>query len=130
MQRATWHSRLYALDWYRSNVGGYCARLRPYQLATAMGEFWRVCAGLDLAVVARKQHQVDKQSDKQRSLNQKDKQLIGQTSVLEQDITRGKCRIKLGDTSWSAYSDSDLPSGTLVKVIDVDGITLLIEKAE
>jgi membrane protein implicated in regulation of membrane protease activity len=78
----------------------------------------------------RKQHRVDKQSDKQRSLNQKDKQLIGQTSVLEQDITRGKCRIKLGDTSWSAYSDSDLPSGTLVKVIDVDGITLLIEKAE
>ncbi|GAL21809.1 NfeD family protein [Vibrio maritimus] len=78
----------------------------------------------------RKQHKVDKRSDQQRDLNQKDKQLLGQTTILEEDINRGKCRIKLGDTSWSAYSDQPLPSGTMVKVIDVDGITLLIEKVD
>lgn len=78
----------------------------------------------------RKQHKTDLHSDNSRDLNQKDKQLIGQTAVLEQDITKGKCRINLGDTSWSAYSDEPIASGSLVRVIDVDGITLLIEKAE
>ncbi|MGR5177911.1 NfeD family protein [Vibrio parahaemolyticus] len=78
----------------------------------------------------RKQYKDDKDSDQQRVLNQKDKQLVGQITVLDQDVQRGKCRIRLGDTSWSAYSDEPLSSGTRVRVIDVDGITLLIEKVE
>ncbi len=77
----------------------------------------------------RKQLKQDASSDQQRDLNQKQKQLIGQTARLEEDILRGRCRIKLGDTTWAAQSDQDLPAGTLVKVIDVDGITLFIDKA-
>jgi membrane protein implicated in regulation of membrane protease activity len=77
----------------------------------------------------RKQLKQDASSDQRRDLNQKQKQLIGQTARLEEDILRGRCRIKLGDTTWAAQSDQDLPAGTLVKVIDVDGITLFIDKA-
>ncbi|MCJ2375648.1 NfeD family protein [Vibrio sp. ZSDZ34] len=77
----------------------------------------------------RKQLKQDASSDQRRDLNQKQKQLIGQTTRLEYDILRGRCRIKLGDTTWAAQSDQDLPAGTLVKVIDVDGITLFIDKA-
>lgn len=120
---------VYVVAWHLRDVSGYCFSVCAYQLAAQ----WVSFGVFSLALTWlwwRKQHKVDKRSDQHRDLNQKDKQLIGQTTILEQDINRGKCRIRLGDTSWSAYSDQALPSGTLVKVIDVDGITLLIEKAD
>ncbi|AAW87237.1 NfeD family protein [Aliivibrio fischeri] len=75
----------------------------------------------------RYQHKKDISSDAKRALNQKDKQLIGQTSRLEEDIHAGSCRIVLGDTTWSAKSAVDIEKGTLVRVVSVDGIILTIE---
>lgn len=66
-------------------------------------------------------------SDAKRALNQKDKQLIGQTSRLEEDVHAGSCRIVLGDTTWSAKSAVDIEKGKLVRVVSVDGIILTIE---
>ena len=75
----------------------------------------------------RYQHRQDKTGDAGRLLNQREKQMIGKTTRVEENILRGNCRIRLGDTTWSAKCDQDIPAGTLVKVVDVDGIVLFIE---
>lgn len=75
----------------------------------------------------RRQFKQDKKSDQQRELNQREKQLIGMTTRLEEDVQAGDCRIKLGDTTWSARCDQDISKGTQIRVIDVDGIILFIE---
>ncbi|MGF1908003.1 NfeD family protein [Vibrio kasasachensis] len=76
----------------------------------------------------RKQLKSDQQDDNQRDLNQKTKQLIGQTIVLEHDIPAGKSRIKLADTTWSAYSEQALSAETVVKIVEIKGIVLFIEE--
>ncbi|WP_162045797.1 NfeD family protein [Vibrio taketomensis] len=75
----------------------------------------------------RRQLSCDQQSDDQRDLNQKSKQLVGQVILLEENIPAGKCRIKVADTTWSAYSEHALAAGTKVKITEVNGITLVIE---
>lgn len=75
----------------------------------------------------RKQLSTDKQDDAQRALNQKDKQLIGRTSVVEQDVESGQFRLVLGDTTWTAECDMPLKTGTRVKVVHVDGIVVKVE---
>ncbi len=74
----------------------------------------------------RRQLSSDKQSDSNRELNQREKQLVGQTARIDTDIQKGKCRIRLGDTTWSAVSSHDLKAGTEVIVTAVDGIVLKI----
>ncbi|KOO02198.1 NfeD family protein [Vibrio nereis] len=75
----------------------------------------------------RRQLTHDKQSDDQRDLNQKQKQLVGQVIKLDEDFPAGKGRVKVGDTTWTAKSETLLTAGTLVEVIAVDGIILTIE---
>ncbi|EDK26017.1 hypothetical protein VSWAT3_14762 [Vibrionales bacterium SWAT-3] len=74
----------------------------------------------------RRQLSSDKRSDSNRELNQREKQLVGQTARIDTDIQKGKCRIRLGDTTWSAVSSHDLKAGTEVVVTAVDGIVLTI----
>ena len=76
----------------------------------------------------RKQRQTDSVGDEQRDLNQKQKQLIGKTVILDEDFPEGRGRIKIGDTTWPATSEQPLKAGTKVQVDSVDGITLVITK--
>ncbi len=76
----------------------------------------------------RRQFKSDKKSDASRELNQKSKQLVGQTIRLDENFPAGKGRIKLGDTTWSAQSDCDIEVGAIVEVIEVNGIVLTIRK--
>lgn len=78
----------------------------------------------------RYQFKKDKVSDTHRGLNQKEKQLIGQTTRLEQAVQRGNCRIRLGDTTWSARCHQDISEGALVQITEVNGIILTIEPVE
>ncbi|MCG9639072.1 NfeD family protein [Vibrio sp. Isolate34] len=78
----------------------------------------------------RRQLSNDKQSDAGRELNQREKQLVGQTARIDTDIQKGKCRIRLGDTTWSAVTAQDLKAGTEVIVTAVDGIVLTITPKE
>ncbi len=75
----------------------------------------------------RYQHKKDVACEADRSLNQREKQLIGKTTRLDEDIQAGSCRIRLGDTTWSARCHEALSAGTLVKVVSVDGIIVTIE---
>ena len=61
-------------------------------------------------------------------LNQRSAQLVGRTSTLTEPIAEGRGRIRLDDTTWRV-NGPDLPAGTRVKVISVDGNELAVEAA-
>ncbi|WP_172564661.1 NfeD family protein [Vibrio navarrensis] len=94
---------------------------------------WSAFAAFSLATTWiwwRRQLKHDKQSDASRDLNQKQKQLVGQELILEEDIQVGMNRIRIADTTWSAKSDSAILAGSKVKIARVDGIILTIEVVE
>ncbi len=78
----------------------------------------------------RRQLKNDQQDDAHRQLNQKEKQLIGKTSLVDQDVDGGQFRLNLGDTTWTAECDEALKAGTRVKVIAVDGIVVKVKPVE
>ena len=67
-----------------------------------------------------------RQSD-QPLLNRRAAQTIGLATPLDQAITGGRGRIKLGDAFW-AVEGPDLPAGTPVRVVAVDGRTLKVQE--
>ncbi|GLR07038.1 NfeD family protein [Vibrio hyugaensis] len=75
----------------------------------------------------RKQWSKDRKSDQARDLNQKQKQLIGQVVTLEDDFTIGMNRLRVADTTWSAECEHDLPAGTRVEIVSVEGIILKVK---
>lgn len=68
----------------------------------------------------------DKGESDQPLLNQRERQLIGQISTLEEPIRDGRGRIRLGDTIWLA-TGPDLAAGTRVRVAGAEGTTLRVE---
>ena len=68
-----------------------------------------------------------RQSD-QPLLNRRAAQAIGRVTVLEQAIDRGQGRIKLDDAFW-VVEGPDLPAGTTVRVVAVDGMVLKVQEA-
>ena len=68
------------------------------------------------------------QRDDQPLLNRRAAQAIGRVAVLEQAIDRGQGRIKLDDAVW-VVEGPDLPAGTTVRVVAVDGMVLKVQEA-
>ncbi|WP_318358166.1 NfeD family protein [Enterobacter sp.] len=73
-----------------------------------------------LAKRVREQKPADSQ------LNQRGQQLVGRHFTLETALVNGRGHMRVGDSSWPVSADSDLPAGTAVEVVAVDGITLRI----
>ena len=61
-------------------------------------------------------------------LNRRAEQNIGVVAPLDQAITGGRGRIRIGDAFWTVEGP-DLPAGAPVRVIAVDGMTLKVEQA-
>jgi len=63
------------------------------------------------------------------TLNQRGVQYIGRVFVLEADMSLGRGKIQVDDTTWRAEYEAgkDVPAGSRVKVIDIDGTTLKVE---
>jgi len=61
-------------------------------------------------------------------LNRRAAQAIGAVAPLEQAIVAGRGRIKLGDAFWTVEGP-DLPAGTPVRVVAVDGMVLKVQPA-
>lgn len=59
-------------------------------------------------------------------LNQRNRQLIGTRATLTEPMHNGMGRINIGDSSWRAQAAKDLPAGTEVEVVAVEGVTLVI----
>jgi membrane protein implicated in regulation of membrane protease activity len=62
-------------------------------------------------------------------LNQRGRQLIGQTFVLSDAIVGGRGRMKAGDSVWTV-TGPNLPAGQLVRVKNAEGTILTVEAAE
>jgi len=62
-------------------------------------------------------------------LNQRGRQLVGQTFQLSDPISGGRGRMKVGDTVWTV-TGPNLPAGQMVRVTQVDGIVLTVEPAD
>jgi membrane protein implicated in regulation of membrane protease activity len=60
-------------------------------------------------------------------LNQRERQLVGRTATLEEAITNGYGRIRLGDTLWRV-AGPDLPAGARVRVVSAENGTLKVEQ--
>ena len=59
-------------------------------------------------------------------LNRRGAQYVGRTFTLEQGIVHGAGRLKVEDTTWKV-TGPDLPSGTMVRVVAVEGVTMRVE---
>jgi membrane protein implicated in regulation of membrane protease activity len=68
-----------------------------------------------------------RQSDKPL-LNRRAEQLIGTVTVLDQAIEGERGRVRIDDAFW-AVEGPDLPVGTRVRVVAVNGMTLKVQEA-
>ncbi|WP_259461717.1 NfeD family protein, partial [Enterobacter sp. R1(2018)] len=68
-----------------------------------------------------------KQQEPGEVLNQRGHQLVGRHLRLETTLVNGRGHIRVADSSWPVMADSDLPAGTEVVVVAVEGITLKIQ---
>ncbi|UXI69374.1 NfeD family protein [Tahibacter amnicola] len=62
------------------------------------------------------------------SLNRRGEQLIGRRLVLETAIQNGRGKARVGDSQWLAEGP-DLPAGSSVEVVAVDGAVLRVRAA-
>jgi inner membrane protein len=62
-------------------------------------------------------------------LNRRGLRYVGQVHTLGQAIVDGGGRLKLGDGTWKVLGP-DLPAGTRVRIVGVDGIALRVERAD
>ena len=61
-------------------------------------------------------------------LNRRAEQLVGTAAVLDQAIAGGRGRVKIDDAFW-VVEGPDLPVGTRVRVVAVNGMTLKVQEA-
>lgn len=66
---------------------------------------------------------------KSNTLNQRGRQYIGRQFTLTEPVVNGMGRLHVDDTIWRVEGD-DMPTGTTVEVVDVDGTLLMIKKVE
>ena len=60
-------------------------------------------------------------------LNRRAEQLVGKVATLDQAIVGGRGRVKIDDAFW-VVDGPDLPVGTRVRVVAVDGMTLKVQE--
>lgn len=70
---------------------------------------------------------VREQKPADAALNQRGRQLVGRRFTLDEALVNGHGHMRVGDSSWPVNAESDLPVGTKVEVIAVEGITLHIK---
>ena len=69
----------------------------------------------------------ERKSD-QPLLNRRAEQLIGRVVPLDAAIVNGSGRVQIADAYWDV-AGPDLPKGSVVRVVAVDGMTLRVEAA-
>jgi membrane protein implicated in regulation of membrane protease activity len=61
----------------------------------------------------------------QPNLNRRNEQYVGREITLSEPIVNGRGKIHIDDSFWR-IEGADMPAGTLVKVVDVDGVVLKV----
>lgn len=68
------------------------------------------------------------QRSEQPLLNRRAAQLIGRRYVLDTAIVNGQGKARVGDSHW-LVEGPDLPAGTTIEVVAVEGATLKVQRA-
>lgn len=91
---------------------------------------WQVVAFVLLSVVSiqcyRRWGRTHAQASDAPLLNRRAEQLVGRVVLLDQAIVVGKGRAKIDDAFW-VVAGPDLPAGSQVRVVAVDGMTLQVQ---
>ena len=90
-----------------------------------------IFAGLSLVAVFTGRlltRRKDEEPDAATGLNDRGRRLIGRVFRLEATMTGGEGRIRIDDSSWRV-TGPELLAGSEVRVVRVDGATLVVEKA-
>jgi inner membrane protein len=64
----------------------------------------------------------------QPELNLRAEQYVGRVVMVEEAISDGRGKVRVGDTVWNAQG-SDMPQGARVKITGTNGTCLLVEHA-
>lgn len=92
---------------------------------------WLVFAALAVAsvligrIVTRRKGE---EPDAAQGLNDRGRQLVGRVFKLETTMAGGEGRVRVGDSSWRIIGP-ELLAGAEVRVVRVEGATLVVEKA-
>jgi membrane protein implicated in regulation of membrane protease activity len=62
------------------------------------------------------------------ALNRRAEQYVGQSFTLKEPIVNGEGKIKVDDSTWK-ITGTDIDAGATVRVIAVEGSTLIVEGA-
>jgi len=93
---------------------------------------WQVVAFVVFSVVAiqcyRRWGRRHARSSDAPLLNRRGEQLVGRVVPLQQGIVAGQGRVSIDDASWQVHGP-DLPAGTPVRVVAVQGTVLQVEAA-
>ena len=63
------------------------------------------------------------------TLNRRAERYIGRTFALENAIENGRGKVRVADTLWKVMGE-DMAAGVSVRVTGVDGVTLVVERAD
>lgn len=61
------------------------------------------------------------------NLNRRSEQYIGRIVTLQEPIVNGRGKVHIDDSSWRVEG-VDLPAGTAIKIVAVDGVVLKVEQ--
>jgi inner membrane protein len=93
---------------------------------------WQVAsvtfAGLALVSVLAGRALTRPRGEDDPSLNRRGEALVGRRFALDQPIVSGEGRIRVDDTVWRVVGP-DLPAGTAVRVLRIEGATAVVEPA-
>jgi len=71
---------------------------------------------------------IERRAPEADRLNRRGEQMIGQRYELAEAIVHGRGKVRVGDGQWLA-SGPDLPAGSTVEVVAVEGTTLRVRAA-
>lgn len=80
---------------------------------------------LSVTVLGRKIIRIQANGGSPSTLNRRGQQFVGQTIVLDVPIVNGRAHVTVADSKWRIQGP-DLPAGAVVKVVGVDGNTLIV----
>lgn len=64
------------------------------------------------------------------NLNDRGARYVGKKYTLERALVNGEGKIRIGDSLWLVRGEFDAEVGTTVKVVDADGVVLLVEESD
>lgn len=102
-------------------------------LTTGVGLSWQMIAFAVLAAatvfIVRRYARPDMARSDEPDLNVRGAQYIGRTVTVEEPISAGRGKARVGDTVW-VVQGPDAAKGASVKITGVDGTVLVVERVQ